>query len=363
MKKYLFTCLLIIIASIGVPAQKIAKPTLTPKEITSEQRARIEEGIKLHDQQQYEAAIKKYEGVLAENPDSTLALYELTFSLYKKGDKEKAIETAVKGAKYTSPELPMFYVMIANVIDDYGKPDEAIKIYKDAISILKDDKSLNRYLSAIHFNLGVTYIRQKKHAEARESLKQSSEYDPSYPSPHYLLSEVFSSSKYRVPAFLAAARFISLEYNTQRTNRAAAIVKSTLEPAKKDEKTGNINIFIDMTAPKDEGDFAMFDLFLGTMMTVKSDKDKDKTLEEVFADAVDSVIALVAEDKKLTSTFVGKNYIPFVAEMKQNGYSRPFSYIVLYKTGNPNAEKWLTANSAKMVEFLNWAKTYKPRGK
>ena len=113
-----------------------------------------------------------------------------------------------------------------------------------------------------------------------------------------------------------------------------------------------------MSAPKDEGDFGMFDLFLGTMMSVRDDKDKAKPIEETFADSVDSVIALASEDKKLRSTFVGKHYIPFLAEMKQKGFSRTFSYIVLYKTGNENASKWLSGPNAKITEFIGWAKAY-----
>ncbi len=359
-KKHLFIIAFVAISIGSVQAQKIAKPTLTPKEPTSAQSAIINEGIKLHDQKQYDAAIAKYEQVLAENSDSTFALYELAMSLYTKGDKVKAMEVAVKGSKYNSTELPLFYMTIANVIDDVGKPDEAVKIYRDAIKILKDDKGLSKYLSNVHFNLGVTFVRQKKYLEARQTLKEAAEYNPGYASPHFLLSELFAASKYKLPAFLAGARFIALEYNTPRTDRAALTVKSTLQPAPKDEKTGNIQILIDMNAPTDEGDFAMFDLFLGTMMTVRDEKDNGKSLEEIFADSIDSIIALVAEDKKLRSTFVGKNYIPFLAEMKQKGYSRSFSYIVLHKTGNQNALKWLTENSAKMVEFLTWAKSYNP---
>lgn len=359
MKKLCFLVLLVMFLFIPVSAQKIAKPTLVPKAPTDEQKQLIAEGIKLHDQKQYGAAIKKYELVLAGNPDSTLAIYELAMSLYTNGEKEKAMETAVRGSKYKSQQLPLFYMTIANIIDDVGKPKEAVRIYRDALNILKDDKELSNHLASVHYNLGVTFVRQKLYNEARDELKRAVLADPSYASPHYLLGEVYIGSKYKIPAFLAAARLISLEYNTPRTERAVSIIRTVLKPAAKDEKKGNINIFLDMSAPKDEGDFGMYDLFLGTLTTVKDEKDKDKTEDEMFADAVDTVIALLQEDKKLGSTFVGKNYVPFVAEMKQKGHSKAFSYIVLYKGGSPTAMKWLTENSEKMVEFLNWAKEYK----
>jgi tetratricopeptide (TPR) repeat protein len=362
-KRHLSFFIVIAIAAASIFAQTIAKPTLTPKDLTPEQKQLVEEGIKLHDNKDYDAAIRKYEQVLAANPDAAFAMYELAMSQYTKGDKVKAMETSVKGSKYVSPELPLFYMTIASVIDDVGKPDEAVKIYKDAIKILKDDKGLSKYLANVYFNLGVTYVRQNKYLEGRQTLKEAADHDPRYASPHFLLSELFAGSKYKIPAFLAASRFISLEYNTTRTARAAQTVKSTLQPAPKDEKTGNVQIFLNMDAPKDEGDFTMFDLFLGTMMNIQGEKDKNKPLEEIFADSIDSVIGLAAEDKKLRSTFVGRHYIPFLAEMKQKGYSRSFSYIVLLKTGNQNAAKWLAANNTKTAEFLAWAKAYAPQVK
>jgi hypothetical protein len=58
------------------------------------------------------------------------------------------------------------------------------------------------------------------YAEAKEQLKRAVELNNAYPSPHYLLSEVFMGTKYRIPALLAAIRLLSLEPNSQRSERA-----------------------------------------------------------------------------------------------------------------------------------------------
>ncbi len=65
---------------------------------------------------------------------------------------------------------------MANAIDDVGKPDEAIKIYRDAIKML-DDKRHDGHLSSLYYNLGVTYVRQKKYNEAGVELKKAVEYN------------------------------------------------------------------------------------------------------------------------------------------------------------------------------------------
>ena len=358
MKKTLQLSLIIGLFCIAVSAQKIAKPTLTPKPATDAQTVLIRLGIALHDAKKHDEAIAAYEKVLAENPDCTFAIYELAMSLYTKGDRVKAMETAHRGAKYKSAELPLFYGVMATALDDVGKPNEAIKIYRDAIKILDGDKEYAEQLSSLYFNLGVTYARQSKYAEARPELKKAVEYNHKYASPHYLLAVVYQGMKYKVPAMLSAARLISLEINSQRTKQSAAIFTGYLKAPQKDDKTGNINIFMDFDAPKDEGDFGMYDLMLGTLMLADEKEDKGKTEDQLFAEAVDTFIAMLSEDKKLASTFVGKNYVPFMAEMKKQGHTPAFAYLVRHHSGKEDALKWLTENDGKLRAMVNWSKAY-----
>jgi len=352
------TLLFCLILSLAVSAQKIGKPTITPTVATATQKQLISEGIKLHDQKQYDEAIKKYEQVLKENPNNDEALYEMALSYYYKKDMQKASETAYKLTQYKSNLGILGYGLIANVLDDSGKSKEAIEIYQKAIKQLKGDAEFQSHLSSLYYNLGITYFRQKQYKEAREASKTAVELNFTYPSPNYLLAVVYNGTKYKVPALLAASRLISLELNTERTKQSAAIFLDILKGAKKDEKTGNINIFLDLDAPKDEGDFGMYDLLLGTLTTVKGEKDKDKTENEIFAEAVDTMISLLADDKKLKSTFVGKTYIPYMVEMKKQGHSKTFAYLVLQQNGNKEALKWLVENEQQNVNFINWAKSY-----
>ena len=92
----------------------------------------------------------------------------------------------------------------------------------------------------------------------------------------------------------------------------------------------------------------------------QDEKDKNKTSKELFVEAIDTVIGLVSDDKKLSSTFVGKKYIPFMREMKAKGYVEPFAYMVLYLSGDTTTKPWLAANDTKLSEFLKWADAYRP---
>ena len=362
MKRTLLFSIILCIASVVVNAQKISKPTLTPVPETAEQTATIREGIDLHDAKNFDAAIVKYKSVLAENPDSTLALYELAMTYYTKGDLQNAMETSVRGAKYKSDTLPLFYGTMANILDDLKKPDEAIKIYKDALKILDDDPKFIRHIAELHFNMGITYFRMNKLLEARNETKKALELNKSHISAHYVLSELYYGSGYKVPALAAALRFATLELNSARSKRASAIVMLVLAPAKKNA-SGGIEINLNMDSPKDEGDYMMYDLLLGTLGVIDDDKDKKpKTEAERFKESLSTFISLLSEDEKLTKTFVGKQYVPFLVDLKAAGHLEALANLIRFQSGvgGDESKQWITSNIAKVTAMNKWAKDYRP---
>jgi len=364
MKKIFAICILTLSLSLAVISQRIDKPTLEPKPCTDDQNATIRAGTTLHDAGRYDEAIAKYQQVLSENPDCTPAMYELSMSYYYAGEKTKAMETAYKGSKYKSDQLPLFYLTMANVLDDIGKSDEAVRVYLDGIKMLEGNPAMTAHLSSLHFNLGVTYRKLKKDKEAREEMKRSITINYQYPSPNYHLAMIFYDGHYKIPAFLAAARFVSIEFNTERTKRAAELIKQIIiSTAAQDKGDGKMTINLDLMAPTDEGNFGPAELVLSVVDAAgKTDDPKMKSMtpEEKFADRIDSLIELLdAKDKKNASTFSAKAYFPFMQEMKQRGYVKPFAYLVLYHTGDGGAQEWVRNNGPAMREFLEWAKGYR----
>jgi tetratricopeptide (TPR) repeat protein len=358
-KKFPVFVTIFCLLGLSAFAQKIEKPSLTPVQATESQKRLIDEGVKLHDAGKMDEAIQKYEQVLRENPDCDLALYELAMSAFNKKDYPKALEAGYKLVKYKSTTGIAGYGVIGNILDNQGKPQEAIEIYKNAIKQLEGEKGEEQYVSELYYNLAVTYARQDQLKEAREALKKAVTSNFKYASPHSLLSRIFNAEKYKIPALLAASRLIVLEINSTRTAQAVALIKNMVKAPEKNEK-GAYTINLDFSAPNDEGDFGAMELVLGTVMVAEDEKDKGLTEGEKFANGIDTVIAILGEQKKLRSTFVGKTYIPFMIEMKARGHSRTFAYLVLQQGGSAEAKNWLVNNSQKLLDLLSWAKAYYP---
>ncbi len=324
------------LALMSVQAQ-IEKPKLEPVPLTEEHKKLLIEGIQLHDQGRFDEAIAKYKQILAQNPNNDVVLYELAFSYYKKGDFQNALDTAKKVLPYKSNTRFQAIELMANLLDDQGKSNEALKLYQYAIKEIEQKPENNRILATLHFNLGVTYLRQKQFTDARSALKKAVEYDPTRPSLHFLLAYTFYSQGYRVPALLAAARFVPLELNSNRTEQAITIFFSIIPKPREPKEKININL----GSPKDEGDFVLYEFMLPVITIVKDEKDAKKTNQELLVEALETLVETLDKDKELKNTFIGKNYVPFFVEAQKLGYLKFLAYLILQQSGDEEAEKWL----------------------
>src|SRR5262245_40006936 len=148
----LLAVFLFIGPAILLGAEKLPKPDRIPVVPSPAQKALISQGIALHDAGNFDGAIAKYEQVLAETPGSVEAMYELAFSHTGKRDCARAMAVARQGAQFRSELLPQFHMLLGNCLDDLGKRDEAIALYKAAIKRTPE-------FALLHYNLGLTYVR------------------------------------------------------------------------------------------------------------------------------------------------------------------------------------------------------------
>ena len=355
LKRSLWLAIATQILSIQINSQEIQSPKLTPAPTSAKHKQLIREGVQLHDQGDFQGAIRKYQEVLAENSDDVSALYELSFSLFANKDYKKSLETAYKGAQYRSDSLSRFYALIGNNLDHLNEPEKAIKAYKSGIKLFPDDAQL-------HFNLAVTYVGLNKFDDAKKSLKAAVASDPSHPSSHLGLGQLYQKDNYKIPALLAFNRFLVLEPRSPRSRPALQRVTDIIESGvgKSNDKK-EITIFVDPSAKTDEGDFNTINLTLSLLSASKHlEKNKGKSDMQLTVEWFGSLFAILLEvdsDKK-QSGFAWNYYRPYFIDMKRRNYVEPFCYYIYQSSGSAEVSKWLTENQGKLNEFLSWSKSY-----
>jgi tetratricopeptide (TPR) repeat protein len=334
---------------------QVDPPKLDPTPSTEKQSALIKEGVALHDQEKYDAAISKYEEALKENPANVSALYEMSFSYAMKKDYRKSLDVAYKGAQYRSKLLHGFYIQIGNNLDHLGETAKSIEVYKAGIK-------LSPQSSMLYYNLAVAYSNQNKLDDARKTLKQAIAYNPNHPSSHLFLSTIWRQGGYKVPALLSACRFLVLEPNSGRSAAALKVVQEVMGGnVTAGKKPNEINVFVDMSGKKDEGDFDVVALILGMGKAAGlTEENKNKTEMQLLAEQFGTLFAIMSEqsDKSDKSKFTWKFYVPYFGEMKRKNYVEPFVYYVNQSSGNAEVQTWLTNNKARVNEFLAWSKSY-----
>jgi len=350
-------CLLAVMisGSLSLAHGQVEPPKLDPTPSTGQQQLLIREGVVQHDKRNYDAAIARYEEVLAENPNNVEAIYELSFSYAMKKDYRKSLDYAYKGAMYKSDMLPGFYLQIGNNLDELGEPKKSIEVYKAGIKLMPR-------MALLHYNLGVTYRDMGKLDDAKKAVKRSLTLNPNHPGSHAVLSTLWYATRYKTPSLLATCRFLVLEPRTDRSTTGLQLMKTVLGGGAKRDGSNQITIFIDTAAKKDEGDFTVMDFVLGTGGAMAmSEENKGKTEMRLLTERFERFFGIMSEQqpKADRNSFTWKFYAPYFIELKQKKFVEPFVYYISQADGNEETVKWLAANKARVGDFLAWSKLYK----
>jgi len=158
-------------------------------------------GAALFNDNDYPAAIAKFEEAVTLNPDLAAGWVALAKTYHSTEQWQKAVEAAEKVLEIIFEDDEMHSILA----DSYGKlgnsakaeeyknklPDNASELYNDAVSLLNegDDAAaepiLKRALKAdatfapAHYHLGMVYVRMGKNTEAKTHLSKYLELDPS----------------------------------------------------------------------------------------------------------------------------------------------------------------------------------------
>jgi len=311
----------------------------------------IDNGIELHDEEQYQQAIKQYEKALKINKNSTLAHAEIAYSYIELKDARTALKHIRLAFKGDAPSnFPMIYAMKGNVLDDMGKTKQAIKTYKQGIA-----KHPN--IPALHFNLGITYMRKGDAQKAKNAFITTISKDYSYPSAHYYLGKLMDGQDEKVPAMLAYYFFLLLEPETIRADEVydRLLVLSSGNAKKTNDSDISINLNIDNA----DSPFSPIELFL-SLQDAKNLTDEDfqkKNTSEQLVVNTENFFSILSEMKKENRGIWWDFYTPYFAHMAECKVLTAFCHHIGLSKGGDIA-LWMEAHEEEAIDFVNCVNEY-----
>lgn len=318
----------------------------------------LQEGIVLHDNGDFQGAIAKYDQILELKKDDFSALVEKGISIFMSGDYNGCIDNCEHIIKIHrgQDDLYLVYTTLGNALDNVGKPEEAIDAYKRGI-----EKFPDHYM--LHFNLGVTYLREGKTDKGIASLIADLNANPEHAGGNYALGVALASLDRRGPALLALSRFMLLEAGTDRNILALELIQDILKGNA--EKTGRKSMSISLPAPEDEGaddNFTAVDLMVDMLSLADQDRKLKKAKKgmnavEVMADRLGVLYGLCGEMHE-NGTLKGpitELYVPFFNNLKEEDYTLTLAYVMHMVTGEKYVEKWVEDNMKSVEELISWS--------
>src|SRR5258705_176203 len=181
----------------------------------SDLETRFAEGVRRHDAGQYEAAIALYRDLLKDHPRNPRILYELAFSSLSAGKPKDAIDYAARCLKQHSPYDSECFQIMGNAYDERGDLTKGEKAFRQGLEAA-------RHVPLLHFNLGVNLMQQKKAAEGMTEFQAGLEEDPAHPGSWRALGLASGTAGLRAKSFVALARFLTIEPDSQRSPAIAS---------------------------------------------------------------------------------------------------------------------------------------------
>jgi hypothetical protein len=292
---------------------------------------------------------------LERDPETLEALYEMAFSYYAKRDLRKTLEIAQKGVTSKNRFRPAFFTLIGNAQDELGNTPAAISAYEAGIRE-------NPAYPLLHFNLGVAYYGQKDWKKARAAFERAVSLRPDHSSGHFYLAKTYEKEAFKVPAFLAYVRFLTLEPTGPRSRAAVESLGKLFNLGyAKEAKTGNVTLTLNTVDKKEEGDFEASELGMLMSQAAGGLDENGKKLGEPAATIkkLSDAIAITVETTKESSQgFAASYYLPYFHALHKSNRSEAACYFVLQSSDVPGVKEWLEKNKTSVDNFLAWSMAF-----
>ena len=352
----------VVLAFLALTPGTILGSESKEKNPTGDFDRRIGEGVRLHDAGQYAAAIALYRDLLKDYPRNPKILYELAFSSLSGGKPKDAIDYAARCLKERSPYDSDCHQMMGNAYDAEGELAKGEKAFREGLKEVP-------HIARLHFNLGVNLMNQKKTADGIAEFQAGLQEDSVHPGSWRALGLASQVAGQRVKAFVALARFLTLERDSPRSPAAATQlwdllfegVKST--PKDQGGKPGDVSITL--PPPKEGVDPAAAQALAMSVVAASRNLDewKDKSDAQFFAHAFEEVLAILTEldeSAKAKDPFWSVVALPYFRAAREAGHLEAMAYSVRRSLKDSETLRWLADHAEAVDHFRAWSEAWKP---
>lgn len=296
----------------------------------------LKQGVTLNDAGKFAEAIAKYDEVLKTEPNNITAMYEKGFSLSVSGKADEAIPCFEK--VIASHQLPNAYVALANIYDNRSDFAQAEKYYQQGIAAFPNYGSL-------WYNLGLSYIRQKKYNQAEAAAIESIKLNPK----HVASYQVYGYATYfqgkNAMALMGLSNFLMFNPPPQQARVGATMVRRILN--------GTSNQGTDPLAKIQQETIAR------AVASATSGKANLKTADSVSLQLTSSFKAIKEQSARYSSPFFAKFFGDFFGAMAESNYMDVFSRVITVSLAPQENIGWLKSHADDAKAFNVWLSTQK----
>lgn len=323
--------------------------------------ALVKEGVSLHDNGQYEEALKKYNAVLAVDKNHYLANYEKSYTLLALQKYDECIEIS----KFLLKNFPGnnqnagVYINYGTCLDLRGKSKQAVDVYDDGIKKFPKE-------GLLYFNKAITLYNINNIDDATEAAKLSVQNNPYHASSHNLMGVLNKSNK--IYSLLASLVFLAIEPEGKRAAANLSNVQNILNGGAKKTGDNSVSIFLDMSSLKEskkkkDDDFHSIEMLVSLGSGLDYDeKYKDETAVVRLERKLESVISMLDETEKSGRGFGWTYYAPFFVKLNKADFLETFCHIIYTSANDTTNNNWLVDNKNKVDEFNSWFRDYWKKG-
>lgn len=324
----------------------------------------IREGVRLHDAKDYDGAILVYDKVLSEHPHHSQAVFEKAYSMVARGkDHERTIAFIESELASEVAQAPRLYSILGWAYDELGQLDKGEAAFRRGLDAAPKTPDL-------HYNLAVNLALQQRWTDAVASYVEALTGRPTHASAWFGLANALEKSERPPRAFVAYARVVTLEPDTERGRKSAQRLWPLLfDNVQRQQETdptsgpGDVTITIDSgtTGSDDEPDpAAMESLTNGMVAALRHTDDwKDKSDAAFFANALESVLAIDSETHGKADPF-WTVALPFFDTARKKGHVEAMAYVMRHAAGDAEAGRWLEKNGKRAKAYSEWAAAWTP---